>query len=209
MLYIVSGVVIAYLAGSIPFAYIFGKVLRGIDVREHGSGNVGATNVARTVGKRAAVAVFILDFIKGTVAVTLVPAVLSLLFPVYPDERSYLIIFFGGASIAGHIWPVFLRYRGGKGVSTTAGVMAGLAPSVFAGAFCVWIAVFMIWKYVSLASLAACIALPVFAVISGAGLDLIIFSGVLCMVGIISHRANIRRLLEGTETRVVKTKKSQ
>ena len=119
-----------------------------------------------------------------------------------------MYIIFGGASIAGHIWTIFLKFKGGKGVSTTAGVMAGMAPGIFLVGMVLWIVVFAVWKYVSLASLVAAISLPILAVLTGKNLTFVIFCAVLCMVGVYSHRANIKRLIQGTETSIVKAKNS-
>ena len=208
MIYIFIGSLIAYLIGSIPTGYIFGKVLKGIDIRKHGSGNVGATNVFRTVGKSAGVAVLVLDFFKGFIAVTILPAGLAKIFPEVPIADSSLYILMGSAVIAGHIWTCFLKFKGGKGVATTAGVMAGLFPVIFLSGLVIWVIVFAVTKYVSLASLAAAVSLPAFALITGKDIKIILFTSVLCMVGIYSHRSNIKRLIQGTENKIVKVKKS-
>ena len=119
MILIAAGTLVAYLLGSIPTAYIFGKLLKGIDVREHGSGNVGATNTLRAVGKLPALLVFLIDFAKGLVAVKVIP-----LF--WEGHPPYFYVFLGIAAVAGHIWPVFLKFRGGKGVATLVGMMFGV-----------------------------------------------------------------------------------
>jgi glycerol-3-phosphate acyltransferase PlsY len=208
MIYILIAIVAAYLIGAIPTAYIFGKALKGIDIREHGSGNVGATNVARTVGKVPGLIVFVIDFLKGMVAVTVIPAILQSFLPDLRGSYSFAYILLGAAAIAGHIWTCFLKFRGGKGVATTAGVMAGLSPGIFFGCMGIWIIVFAIWKYVSLASIVTSIALPVFAVLAAKKMDFIIFCAVLCLVGVYVHRSNIKRLIQGTESKIVKAKKS-
>lgn len=207
MILFLLSLVAAYLVGSIPTGYIFGKALRGVDIRQLGSGNVGATNVYRTVGKAPGVAVLALDFLKGTLCVTLLPMALEAASPALEMTRTSVCIFLGAAAIAGHIWTVFLNFRGGKGVATTAGVMLGFLPGVFLGCLVVWVAVFAIWKYVSLASLAAAAALPVLSLVMGKGIDVILFTSVLCMVGVYSHRANIKRLIQGEESRIVKIEK--
>jgi len=209
MIAVILAVICAYLVGAIPFAYIFGKLIGGIDVREHGSGNVGATNIARTIGKGPGVAVFVLDLLKGTVAVTLIPAIFGRVFPGFMEGRQYALILLGGAAIAGHIWTVFLNFKGGKGVSTTAGVMVGLDPVIFVCAMVIWAVVFFVWKYVSVASIAAAVALPLLAVLTGKDFSFTLFCAVLCMVGVYAHRGNIKRLINGTETRIVKAEKSQ
>jgi len=204
----VLSIAAGYLLGSIPTAYIFGKLIKGIDVREHGSGNVGATNVVRTVGLIPGIAVFILDMLKGLVAATILPRYIQEFLA--PGEPVYglVFIFAGTAAIGGHIFPVFLKFKGGKGVATTAGVVAGLAPVILAICLGIWTIVFSIWKYVSLASITAAVALPVLAVAFGKGIDIVIFSAAIAMLGIFSHRSNIKRLIQGTETTIVKSKKS-
>jgi glycerol-3-phosphate acyltransferase PlsY len=209
MIYIPLAVIAAYLIGAIPTGYIFGKALKGIDIRKHGSGNVGATNVFRTVGKTPGIIVLVIDFFKGFIPVTVIPTCLDKMIPGLSEEYGFTYyILLGAAAIAGHIWTCFLRFRGGKGVATTAGVMAGLFPGIFLGCLAVWVTVFAIWKYISLASIAAAAALPVIAVLSGQDLTTILFTSVLCMVGVYAHRSNIKRLLQGRENRIVKVKKS-
>ena len=202
MVFVILSVVAAYLLGAIPTAYIFGKVLKGIDIREHGSGNVGATNVFRTVGKAPGIVVFIIDFMKGFLAVTLIPVLLGEIAP-EASIQPYLYILLGAAAICGHIWTVFLKFKGGKGVATTAGVMSGLSPAIFGLGLLVWVAIFAIWRYVSLASIAAATSLPILAVILGKDLSFIIFCSVLCVIGIFSHRSNIQRLIKGKEKKIV------
>lgn len=198
-----------YLLGSIPTAYIFGKLIKGIDVRNHGSGNVGATNVVRTVGLIPGIAVFILDMLKGLAAATILPRYIQDFLAFGEPVNGLVFILAGTAAIGGHIFPVFLRFKGGKGVSTTAGVVAGIAPVILAICLGVWAIVFSIWKYVSLASIAAAIVLPILAVAFGKGIDIVIFTAAVSMLGIFSHRSNIKRLIQGTETSIVKSKKSQ
>ena len=208
MMYLILSITLAYLVGSIPTAYVFGKVFKGIDIRQHGSGNVGATNLARVMGKKVGAVVFILDFLKGLVAVTVIPMALREFFPAAPVADIVVYILSGTAAIVGHIWTIFLKFKGGKGVSTTAGTIAGLHPGVLLGGLVVWAAVFAVWKYVSLASIVAAISLPIFAVILGMDLAFIVFCGVICLLGVYSHRDNIRRLIQGKETRIVKAGKS-
>lgn len=202
MIYLFLGVITAYIIGSIPTAYIFGKVLKGIDIREHGSGNVGATNVVRTIGKVPGRIVFILDFLKGLIVVTLLPFLFKKFDP-YSSVFSYDYFYFilGTAAISGHIWTVFLKFKGGKGVSTTMGVIAGLVPLVFVMSVAVWIVVFFVTRYVSVASIIAAIGLPLFAVLTKQDLGFVVFCAFLTMVGVYSHRTNIRRLIQGSENK--------
>ena len=202
MIYIFLFAVIAYLLGAFPTAYIFGKMLKGIDIRKHGSGNVGATNVFRTVGKVSGIIVLVIDFLKGLIAVTVLPSLLQSLFP-EATLPPYAYIVLGASVISGHIWTVFLKFKGGKGVATTGGVMAGLSPLLLLLCLAVWIIVFSAWRYVSLASIIAATALPVLAVIFGKDISFIAFCSILCIVGVYGHRSNIKRLLAGKEKKLL------
>jgi len=142
MFFALAAVAAAYIVGSIPTAYIFGKMLKGIDIRKYGSGNVGATNVFRTVGKLPGIIVLVLDYIKGFIPVTLFPQVVRMLTDDPVAESGILIIAIASAAIAGHIWTCFLGFKGGKGVATTAGVMTGLYPGIFLAGLIIWVAVF-------------------------------------------------------------------
>ncbi len=200
-------VIAAYLIGSIPTGYIFGRILKGIDVRCHGSGNVGATNVVRTVGVIPGIVVLILDISKGLAAVIFLPALLSQFFPAAAKNCSFFPVLTGAAVISGHVWPCFLKFRGGKGVATTAGVLAGLSPGIFLSCFGVWLIIFAIWKYVSVASIAASIALPIFAITAKKEIGFVIFCSLLCLMSVYAHRLNIKRLIQGTESKIIKVKK--
>jgi len=203
MIYILLTAISAYLLGSIPTGYIFGRVMKGIDIRRHGSGNVGATNVFRTVGKIPGVIALLLDFLKGFVAVTLLPALAGRFVPGLFHEHPYVYIFFGAAAIAGHIWTIFLRFKGGKGVATSAGVITGLDPLLLVIVLVIWIIVFWISKIVSLSSIAAATALPVIAVVLNRDISFVLFYSTICMLGIFSHRSNIRRLIRGEEKKIL------
>jgi acyl phosphate:glycerol-3-phosphate acyltransferase len=207
MLFAIITVASAYLMGSFPTAYVFGKVLKGIDIRQHGSGNVGATNVLRVIGRGPGIAVFVIDVLKGFVAVTFLPVLVNRYFPgeLYQSGIFYLVI--ATAVVAGHIWTCLLSFKGGKGVATTAGAMLGLYPAIFFSGLVIWVAVFYLWKYVSLASLAAAVSLPVVSVLTNEDISTTVFMAVLSMLGVYSHRENIRRLMRGTENRFVKMKK--
>ena len=202
MIYIILGIVTAYIIGSIPTAYIFGK-LKGIDIRECGSGNVGATNVARNLGKIPGIMVFVVDFLKGLIPVVLIPIVIEYIVTEPLDISSSLFkILLGSSAILGHIFTIFLRFKGGKGVSTTAGVMAALSPISLVVGLVLWTIIFKISKYVSLASIIASISLPITAVIIGKSVDFVIFCSILCLGGVYFHRENIKRLIQGTENKV-------
>ena len=191
------GVVVGYILGSIPFAYLAGRIVRGIDLREHGSGNLGATNVYRTLGAKVAGVVFLLDVLKGAAPVWLV------LRYGRGDHILGWAIAAGIASVAGHAKPIFLLWRGGgKGVATATGVFLALAPVPTLVAVASWIAVVALSGYVSLGSLIAAIALPV-AIATLMGVHAILFpvSVALAVFVFWSHRANIGRLRRGEEHR--------
>ena len=191
---------IAYLAGSIPSAYIAGK-LNGVDLREHGSGNLGATNVVRVLGAKIGAVVFAADVLKGFLPVYFLPRYADTLLP------SAWALAFGVAAIVGHVKPVFLLWRGGgKGVATAAGVFAALAPLASLLTFAVWILVFLATKYVSLASLIGAVTLPtvILIITRDPGSAVFIASVLIAAFVIWTHRANIGRLRRGEEHRFVK-----
>lgn len=187
--------VIAYLAGSIPSAYLAGKS-RGIDLRQHGSGNLGATNVVRVLGPKIGALVFLVDILKGFLPVFFLPHYTATAHP------SFLALGLGAAAIAGHVKPIFLLGRGGgKGVATAAGVFWGLAWGAMLITTSMWLIVFLIWRYVSLASLAAVVTLPIALLITGiAPRNPIFITSLLIVVFVFyTHRANIGRLRRGEE----------
>lgn len=195
------GLLLAYVAGSIPAAFIAGKVIRGIDLRQHGSGNLGATNVYRVLGARVAVVVLLFDAAKGAIPVLWFPRLLS---PVpEPRAASLWAIAFGIAAIVGHVRPIFLLWKGGgKGVATASGVFGALAPAAIVIALVVWLAVLMTSGYMSLASLAGAAVLPI-AVALTAGLRSPVFAVSVVVAAFVfwTHRSNIRRLRRGEEPR--------
>ncbi|HJP84353.1 MAG TPA: glycerol-3-phosphate 1-O-acyltransferase PlsY [Gemmatimonadaceae bacterium] len=196
----IVGVLIAYLAGSIPSAYIAGRV-RGIDLRQHGSGNLGATNVVRVLGPRIGGAVFLADFLKGFLPVYYLPIVADTLQP------QLWALIYGVAAILGHVKPIFLLGRGGgKGVATASGVFTALAPVPMVISMAVWIVVFAIYRYVSLASLCGAVVLPVaiYVLHRDAHSPVFIASVIIAAFVFWTHRANIGRLRRGEEHRFVK-----
>ena len=210
---IVTLFIIAYLLGSIPSAVWIGKRYYGVDVREHGSKNAGTTYVLRVLGTRAAIPVFVIDFLKGFVAVS----IFSLLkydtgIPsgAWVVNMKILAVF---VVVLGHIFPIFANFRGGKGVATVLGAVTGIQPNIALLCFAVWFAVLMLWRYVSLASIVAGCSFPVFvSIFSGSiyarhGLDhtsisFLVFSFVVALVLVWTHRKNVGRMLDGTESRV-------
>jgi glycerol-3-phosphate acyltransferase PlsY len=196
----IVGVVLSYLAGSVPSAYLAGKV-RGVDLRQHGSGNLGATNVVRVLGAKIGGVVFLADLLKGFLPVYFLPRYTETLRP----ELWALV--YGVAAIAGHVKPIFLLGKGGgKGVATATGVFLALAPIPVLVTNAVWITVFYFTRYVSLASLLAALVLPVaiLAWTRNPQSPVFISSVVIASFVFWTHRANIGRLRRGEEHRFVK-----
>lgn len=188
----------AYVLGSVPTAFLLVRRLKHLDIRTVGSGSVGATNVTRVAGWWVGLAVFLVDAAKGLIAVrVLADAVFAL-----PAPAGRLAC--GLSAILGHVLPVFLRFRGGKGVATTIGVLVGMDPVVAGGMLIVWAAVFAACRYVSAGSLAAAAAVPLLqAALARAPLERAF--GLLLLVAIVvTHRANLVRLLQGREHRAGK-----
>ncbi|MDE7069071.1 MAG: glycerol-3-phosphate 1-O-acyltransferase PlsY [Alistipes sp.] len=201
---IVTMILIAYLLGSIPSAVWIGKKYYGIDIREHGSKNAGTTNMLRVLGRRAALPVFALDFLKGFVAVTLVELLK------YDDYVSdmWLInlkIIAVFAAVLGHIFPIFAGFRGGKGVATLVGAITGIYPPVVLLCLGVWLIILMMTHYVSLASIVAGCCFPVFTLASpkvSHSTPFVVFSFVTALLLLYTHRKNIVRLKNGTESKI-------
>lgn len=197
--------------GSLPTGFLAGRV-RGIDIRTVGSGNIGATNVFRALGKTAGALVLLVDAAKGFLACWFLPRLaLSLVSSPenIPGGAPALAMTAGVAAILGHNYTCWLGFKGGKGVATTAGVLLALFPKAFLMGLGVWLVVFALSRYVSLASIAAAIALPFAVWLSGAGRGLIILSIVLGSLAIYKHRSNIQRLLNGTEHRIGRPRPKQ
>lgn len=195
-----------YLIGGIPFSYIAGKLAKGIDLRRHGSGNLGASNTYRILGGRIALVVLGLDIAKG-----LIPVVVAGRFDDFGGE-PYHAIAAGAGAILGHLFSPYLKLSGGKGIATSAGAFLGLAPFAFLCALAVFAIVFAKRRIVSLASLAAAVTLPLAMwAMPGLGLgwrhtSLMWVSVLVMLVVIAKHRGNIRRLREGTEPALARRK---
>lgn len=196
---------LSYLLGSIPFGLIV-SLSRGIDVRKAGSGNIGATNVFRTVGKPWGILTFILDFLKGFVATAFIPVLAAHICGTGCPQWAGLVG--GGCAIAGHTWPVFIGFRGGKGVATGAGMLAALSPWTALVAVGAWIVMLLATRYVSVASICAALTLCVLSWIPPfrAGTATSIVFTILAIAVIARHRSNIQRLIKGTESRFAFTK---
>ncbi len=203
---IIIASLISYLVGSIPTAYIFGRVLKGIDIRKFGSGNVGATNALRVLGRGPAIAVLTLDILKGFIAVLFLGNFFGQRINYLPQEALPIII--GLSCIAGHSWSVFLKFKGGKGIATSFGVLLALAikiPGLKVILILVifsWLLIFMVTRIVSLASILSAILLPVYMLLFRQTLTLIVSSFILSVFAILRHRSNLRRLRQGQETRL-------
>jgi acyl phosphate:glycerol-3-phosphate acyltransferase len=194
----------SYLLGSIPFGYLAGRLV-GIDIRQAGSGNVGATNVVRVLGKGYGYPVFALDFLKGFGAVK----ISMLMAPGRPPEWNSPEIFgivAAVSSVLGHLYPPWLKFKGGKGVATSAGALLALTPVATLIGVAIWTIVFWMTRYVSLASITAAVVLPIIILVVSSedknkGKPLFYSSACVAAVVIWRHRSNLSRLIRGTEPR--------
>jgi glycerol-3-phosphate acyltransferase PlsY len=193
----------SYLVGAIPFGLLLGRALKGVDIREHGSRNLGATNAFRVLGAPIGAAVFALDFAKG-----LIPTLAAEKCAPAVEWAPWAAFLAALAAVLGHVFPVYLRFKGGKGVATGAGVLAALAPLPTAIAFAVFTVTVAATRYVSLGSLLAALALPA-ALLATAGaaawrdrLPALLASSAIAVVVVVRHRDNLKRLLAGTESRL-------
>ena len=198
MTLMIFSTIFAYLAGSIPTAVWYGKIFHGIDVRQHGSGNAGATNSLRTLGKKAGIIVLIVDFLKGFLAVKA-----ASLFSTETDNILPLIM--GLAVIVGHIFPIFAQFRGGKGVATAMGVLVATFPWAALGCMVIFMIIVFATRYVSLGSILGALAFPIQLTFNlwndNADKYAIGFSWLIFIILAVMHRQNIQRLLKGTESK--------
>lgn len=186
-------VFIAYLIGSIPFGLVVSQVIGRVDIRQYGSGNIGTANVLRTVGKGAAILTLVGDMLKG-----FLPVAVSYLL----GGSELLITAVGLAAVLGHNWSIYLRFAGGKGVATSFGVLLAMTPLPALLGLLVWLAVLLVFRYTSLAALAASISIPPVIYLSSGSGPYFIFSLVAALLIFVRHRDNIGRLWGGTEHRV-------
>lgn len=195
-------IITAYLLGSLPTAVWIGKRVRGLDLRQHGSGNAGATNAMRVLGPGIGILVLLIDALKGIAAVSLASFIKS----GFASEELYVVyqLFLGAVAITGHVLPVFASFKGGKGIATLVGIVFIMFPEAFLICFCVFVAVFLSTRYVSLASLAAAIALPVIVIFikEVTLIPKVIFAVAVALFVPIIHINNIKRLLQGKENRI-------
>ena len=199
-------IIVAWLVGGIPFGFLIAKS-RGLDIREHGSGNIGATNVTRVLGKKLGILCFICDAGKGFVPVFLATRLVAEDPTRWPAWLAATAVF---ATVAGHVWTPYLGFKGGKGIATSAGALIGIAPVPLLMALGLWMLVFFASRYVSLASILAAASLP----LTGLALrqfasppwnnlapSTLVLLAVVGLLAIVRHSSNIRRLLDGTENR--------
>jgi len=200
----VAAAIGAYLLGSVPTGYLVARA-KAIDIRTVGSGNIGATNVFRILGKPAGIFVLGADALKGFLACALVANLAYELFGATSggaNSREGLSIVAGIFAVLGHNYPCWLKFKGGKGIATSAGVLVALVPWALLIILAIFIVVFALARYVSLGSIAASFALPFAAWLTGSSLTLVLITAGLGALAIYKHRGNIRRLLNGTENRV-------
>jgi len=204
----VLALILSYLAGSIPSAVWAGRVFHGIDIREHGSGNAGATNTIRVLGWKTGVPVLIFDLAKGWLAASL-PVFLNAA-PEGSQQMTVLKIACGVAAIIGHVFPVFAGFRGGKGVATTFGVLLALDPYLTLSCAGIFLLVLLLSNYVSLSSMIAGVMFPVLlmTVFPTPSLLLKLFAVAVAIALVVTHRKNIGRLVRGEEKKFIKWKKS-
>ena len=194
MVKIILVMLASYLAGSIPFGLLITKLFKGVDVRNYGSGNTGATNVYRVLGLGGGLLALILDAGKGALAVKLAQSVLG--------SNPFLFLLAGLFAVAGHNVSIFLKFDGGRGVATSVGVLSSLAPVPMLVTFIVWLIIVIISQYVSLGSIVGAVILPVLMIFFNIDLAIVIFTVLMAAFVIYSHKPNIKRLLAGTENKV-------
>lgn len=187
-------VVAAYLIGNLNFAYLLVKYLKHDDVRNYGSGNAGTTNVLRVMGKNVAIPVFLLDALKGCLVIVIGRYALSL--------NEVVLVLGGIAVVAGHNWPVFLQFRGGKGTATSLGVFLTYDWQIAVIAIAIGLIVLVIWKMVSLTSMVGMAMLPIFTLLFSRTVTEVIFAFVLCLFSLYQHRKNIGRIIQGRESKL-------
>lgn len=193
MLEFVVAAAISYILGSIPNGLILGKAIWGVDLRQHGSKNIGATNAWRTIGKSGGISIFVLDFLKGAIS-----AYLGL----HLGGSELAGVLCGILAIAGHSWSIFLAFKGGKGVATGLGVIAALMPEVTLIVFAVWFAIVYFTGYVSLGSIVGAALVPILTLFFGLHTEFLILGLIAAVFIIYRHKSNIERLLNGTESKI-------
>lgn len=190
----------SYLLGSVPFGLVMARLIKGVDLREVGSGNIGATNAMRVLGKPLGLLAFLLDFGKGLVPTLILAPHAAALDETTPWLAASLC---GTAAVIGHCFPVYLRFKGGKGVATGCGAIVGVDPMIFVISGLVWVACLVTTRYVGLASIAMGLAFPVVAALRMEGAGAFVFAcGLLSLLVVVRHRGNLKRMMAGTEPRI-------
>lgn len=202
MVSLVIAVILAYISGSLPFGLWVGKWARGIDIREHGSGNLGATNAFRVLGRNLGILVLCLDILKGMLPVLLFPRILG--FEPTPGEE----VLIGLSAIVGHVLSFFVNFKGGKGVATALGVFLAIAPMEMGIALGIGVVLITVFGYVSLASVTGAVLLPILMLWNGRPGIVLLVTTLISVVVVIRHKSNIIRLLKGEENRIYPTKNS-
>ena len=219
MINMVIVMLLSYLVGSIPTSVMLSKWRHGFDIRSKGSGNAGGTNVFRVLGWKSGVFVIVMDALKGVLATTVVARLFwDPTLPFYNhtpfDDFTIIQMICGGAAVIGHVWTMFAGFKGGKGIATGAGMLIGIAPTEFAVSIAVFLIFLYAFRYVSLGSIMAAASFPLSLIIRYNILSdeihsyktLVFFSTGIALFLIYSHRANIKRLIEGTERKITKLK---
>lgn len=202
MLALLEAIAIGYLSGALPWGLWIGRLFRGIDLREHGSRNLGATNAYRVLGPGLGIVTLLLDVAKGAAPVWLLPAQPAM--AAFPGGREWCAVTVGLAAVAGHVWTCLAGFKGGKGVATTTGVLLALAPAAFGVFVAVFVAVVAVTRYVSLGSVLGSLAFVVTLAITGPGglrSPSFLLGVTLALLVIVRHRENLRRLARGEERR--------
>ncbi len=196
-------IILTYLLGSMPTGYLTGKYLQGIDIREYGSGSTGATNILRTLGKKAAIFVLFIDILKGAFAIGLIKLIYHLQLIALPENwQSWLIISAGIAALLGHSKSIFLNFTGGKSVATSLGILFMLNPLVALGTLATFGLVLSLSKIVSLSSICGALAVNFLMILLAQPLAYQVFALLAGFYVITKHKTNIQRLIEGTEPRI-------
>lgn len=203
MVSLIIAIILAYISGSLPFGLWVGKWARGVDIRNHGSGNLGATNAFRVLGRNLGIAVLCLDILKGMLPVLLFPRLLG--FAPTPGQE----ILIGLAAIVGHVLSFFVKFKGGKGVATALGVFLAIAPVEMGIALGIGIVLITVFGYVSLASVTGAVLLPVLMLWNGRPGVVLLVTTLISLVVVVRHKSNIVRLLKGEENRIYPTKNSE
>ena len=196
---LLGAVVASYLLGSIPFGLVIARVFKGVDLRKHGSGNIGATNVGRVIGKPFGVLAFVCDFGKGWVP--------TAFFSTWVESTTlWPAVLCGAAAVCGHVWPLYLKFKGGKAVATGCGALVALDPMLFLIGGVAWLVTLALFRYVGLASMVMGAAFPIaamFRVSQGLyGSEVVIGALGLTVLILLRHRSNISRMMSGTEPRI-------